>query len=344
MPNPYPLYASDLTLWKCPRALYYHSTARDKRTPLDDVTKQRLNHFARLETMAIALLKDSGWNIIKPEHFMPGVIVSKDEQELFIYKDGEGNDIMRGRIDLIACPPGKEIGGLFEVKTVMESIFNKTDSITDLIDMPIWWSGQVAQWIMYMYMSGRDYGGIVQFCRETGAVKVHYGSILKGHEYYNQELSAFAETVIHNVDTAWIGAVTGIEPEFCEDLSVCSKCWCFGNVCHPPIKHEGVNANFLGYVSGDEVARMVEIEPFAKEYESLKRRIEEPLKQAVRDFHGAPDQGWLIGDGRFLAKAKVSERTNYKVPEEIKKQYAEKSVTISIRIESLEQGASHEET
>jgi len=334
MANPQALYASELTWWKCQRALYYHMVEKARKPALGDELKKKLNHYARLETMAFQLLKESGWNIIAPKSFKPGVIVPKDEQELFVYRDQEGNDIVRGRIDLIACPPGDEIGGLFEVKTVNESVFNQTHSIESLIEMKHWWSGQVAQWCAYMYMSGRDYGGIIQFCRESGEIKIHYGSIIKGHKYFNEAVSEFSNTVMHNIDSAWIGAMTGVEPPFCQDLSLCSSCWCRGVVCHPPIQNAGIEMGFLGTFSKEDVARMVELEPLAKEFDKLERKIKEPLKVSIQD-HGVSPEGYLIGEGAFLAKAKTKKHTSYQVPDEIKAPYRKEGIAISITIEAL---------
>jgi len=344
MANPYPIYASDLTLFKCPLALYHCAVNRQKKPSLDAETIQRLNSYASMESIAIDKLRQSGWNIIKPINVTAGRIIPKDDQELFIYKDTEGNDIVRGRIDLVAAMQGIEEGGLYEVKTAGQYIYKGINMITDFIDSRHWWiPGQLAQWCMYMYMSGKNYGGIIQVDRDSLQVidgtyhveiKVHHASILKGHQFYNERVAEFMNLVVSNIDTAWDGALLGIEPEYCKDLSVCANCWCNRSVCFPPINNAGVEMGFIGTHSPDDIARLLEIEPIAKEYNKLKDKIEAPLKISIGD-RGNPEQGWILGAGQYLAKAKITPRINYNIPTNIKKQYAEKGQSVSITIESL---------
>ena len=347
MKNPYPIYASDLTLWKCPRALYHCAVNRDKKPPYDESTIERFNFYASLETVAIEMMKRAGWNVIHPLDTIPGTRVKREDQKQFVYKDSEGNDIMHGRVDLIASYQGQEIGGLYEIKTASKYIFDSVNVITDFIDTRYWWiSGQLAQWCLYMYMSGKDYGGIVTVDRDSLQIfdgelsiqmKVHHASVLKTHSFYNERVDTFMHKVIDNIDLAWTGARLGTEPDFCNDLSVCSHCWAKGVVCHPPIEREGIDMGFIGTHSPDDIARMLELAPLAREYNGLKDKIEKPLKVSIQD-HGAPEQGWIIGEGKYLATAKLSKpRKVYEMPDEIKKQYeTEGSPSISISIESLE--------
>lgn len=349
MANPYPIYASDLSLWKCSRALYNCAVNRHRKPELDDETKDRLDYYASLETVVMHNLKvKHGWNVIIPERFEAGKRIPKDAQPLYIYKDGDGNDAVRGRIDMVASLPGVEEGGLYEIKTASPYIFKDINSIEDFIDSRHWWiPGQLAQWCLYMYMSGKNYGGIVTADRDSFVIndgvlsintKVHHASILKGHEYYNKRVADFMHAVMDKIDHAWMCALTGLNPEYCNDLSVCANCWCKqAGVCSPPIKGEGIELGFLGTHRPDDIARMLELEPLAKEYNSLKRKIEEPLKLFVKD-HGAPGQGWVVGEGRYLATAKTSERTSYAIPQDIKKEYATKTTAVSISIECLEGG------
>lgn len=331
MPNPQAIYASDLTMYNCPRALYNCAVNRHMRPKLDEETIRRLNHYAALETVAFGELKKLGWNIINPDEWTPGVTVPKDKQELFIYKDKDNNDTMRGRIDLVACPPGIEQGGLYEVKTAGEYIFKQINKIDDFIDTDKWWiPGQLAQWGMYMYMSGKNYGGIVQLNRDSlmlkdggfdAEIKIHHCSILEDHKYYNERIDEFiTDLVVGNIEEAWAGALTGIEPDFCQNLATCSHCWCRGICCFPPVEHEGVEIGFIGHASSEQVTRMEELRPLVKEFNGLKKLIEDPLKLSI-DEHGYPPQGFIIGDGDYLAQAKVTLSPKFAVPKEVKEKY-----------------------
>lgn len=337
MPNPRPLYASDLGMWQCPRSLYYSATMRHLRPDLDEETKDKLDYYSILETLSMDRLKKHNWNIIQPEKWAVGVPVKKQDQPLFIYKDDEGNEIMRGRVDLIAAPPGVEIAGLFDIKTSNTHVFERTDSLHSLMRAKHWWSGQVAQWVMYMYMSGRDYGGIIQFDRDTGRNQIHFGSIVKGHKYYDKALDAFSQDVINNVDIAWTGARLGVEPDYCDNLTLCRDCWCKGaSICSPPIENRGIETALISATSADDVESYLKLKPIKRDFERLKNSIEEPLKHYISE-NGNPEKGFIIGDGRYIAKASIATTTRYEYPEAIKQQYrVEDGQRVTIKIEPIE--------
>jgi len=317
MTTPRHFWATELAIGhKCPRHLAHCSLNRKQRPEPSPALLKKFKYYKILETVCIYQLQhDDGWAIIKPIDVVIGREITREEQERVTYiKDGE--EVLSGYVDLFATPPElipKELkrGGIYEIKT--SHPFRSAKTIDELLDDETGFThGQIAQYAAYAYMTGR-YGGLIYFTRDSSDTTIIEADLADDMPNYSERFVEFTHGLMESVDKAWSCLKQGVMPDYINDASVCLKCWCYhAGLCLPPMEFEGVKMDFIDTIEEDMILRRNELKPLAAEYDKLDKMIKNQIKAFI-EIGGNPEQGFLIGGGRFHTQANLINRKGYTV-------------------------------
>lgn len=204
-----------------------------------------------------------------------------------------------------------------EVKKMSGYTFDKIrDGVEGLEDMrAVWWMRKYVRQLMVNLLGQNfDRGMFILINAESGAWKI----IPVALDYDEAEWSLkMAKTIKSHFEAKTL-------PDRIDfDAEICGKC-SFLAVCLPDIeKNPAVKFEDNPQLEED-IARLKEIEPEAKEHERLWKRIKEAVAGAAN-----------VAIGQWVVVNKTVMTTRYDVPDDIKKQYAKKLPTTRMAIERL---------
>ena len=239
----------------CPRASSITSCARemvlsikhwDKKTPPDTYLMQRFQEGNDQERKVIRDLMDIGFEV-------------SQGQIPFEIKGRGYRVIITGHIDGKLRWAGKDIP--FEVKSLNPNIWNQIETADDLNKWD-WTRKYLRQMQIYLYGNNEEEGlFIITDCLG------HWKFLPVTFDCLQMEaILCRCEEVMDYVEGK--NETPGELPEFCDDQSICRKCWAFGSLCQPPIN----------FGEGLQVIDNEDME------ETLKRR--EKLKETSKEYIG----------------------------------------------------------
>lgn len=219
-----------------------------------------------------------------------------EQQRLFELKDKKGRLLLRGKIDgKMDC--GGRIGVPFDLKTMHPNMFDRFDTVEDLLDHQFF--GKYPKQLMaYEYMNNID-TGFLWIDNMLGKWKfIEVPMDWNRMENILKQL----ETAVEAIDAIKNGADEAATlPPFHYDPSYCLRCWAFKRVCTPPF-FDGEGMRMINDPEfADKITRRAELDPMATEYDKLDKEVKETLKAAMK-----PRDNWIIGD--WLISASEKER------------------------------------
>jgi CRISPR/Cas system-associated exonuclease Cas4 (RecB family) len=191
-----------------------------------------------------------------------------------------------------------------EIKSSAPNPFNSVNSAQDMFNHKYHYMRKYpAQLTLYMLMDGKDEGVFLFKNKSTGELKEIWMSL----DY------EFAESLIKKAETINKHIADGTLPEPIDyDENICGDC-AFRHICLPDrIGKEIEQINDEELV--ELLTRYEALKESAKEYKQIDDRIGEIVKGKEKI---------LAGD--YYIEGKWCERTNYKIPDDLKEKYAMKS-------------------
>jgi len=280
----------------CIRFLVLSRLHSDKKA-LHDVGLQRIFDEGNLHEFAVLReLQDAGFQII-------------EQQRPFEWKKFR----LTGRIDAKISINGTAIP--LEIKSCSPNIFQHILNLPpeEMTKSKYSWVRRYPGQIMaYMLMDGKEEGIIIFKNKSTGEkCQKNFKLDLEYTEEILKKLERVNECIAKNE----------IPPV--EVSEECKRCGFMKTMCYPD---QDYGPGF-DLISDEEVEvkliRWDELKEKAKEYEELDKELKEIFK----------GKSAIVGD--FKVESKEFERKNYKVPDEIKKQYVEISTYFRTSIEKL---------
>jgi predicted Zn-ribbon and HTH transcriptional regulator len=267
---------------------------------LHDVGLQRIFDEGNIQEEAmIRELQGAGFKII-------------EQQRDFNWKELQ----LTGRIDAKLSLNGSDFP--LEIKSCSPNVFPVVKQTTpeDMIKSKYFWVRRYpGQLLMYMLMSGED-TGIILFKNKTTGEKCQ-----KIFELHDENLE-YAESILKKLEEV-NGFVSRKELPTVEMIEECKGCGFAKTSCFPGQDY-GPGFDFIADDKLEaKLVRWEETKETAKEHEELDKELKEHFKGKTA----------VVGD--FMIESKEYEHTNYKVPKEIKEQYAEKSTYFRTTIERL---------
>lgn len=287
----------------CARNIVYQVLDWDQKKPFDDWMIARFEEGRRQERTIIQELRQDGFEVIDQD--VNGQLrIMVPEQDTAEFRQGE---VLTGRIDGLIKWDGKWIP--FEVKSVNPNKYNSIKSIDDFRKNPMYrvWSRQ-----MQVYLLGRN--------AEQG---IFILSDCLGHRMYVPVSLDYGEAdwILKHLENAARAIKKREYPDrIAYNDQICGRCP-FAHVCMPDVIHQGMEI-----IDSEDLEKKLnrrqELAPLAKEFEELDEEVKDTAKGYGKDL--------LVG--RYSLFLKAGERTQYNVPDEIKKAYAEKVPTMMVKI------------
>ncbi len=281
----------------CVRQLVYYRTEWDKQA-LPDINSIKAFEEGHLQEEAVKrLLMDAGFQIIEAQRSVADALFKKHN--------------ISGHLDFFLGGNGIPKPILCEVKSMSPNIFKQMNAIEDLERYP-WTRKYRAQMMLYLLGSGEESGLFVFKNKSTGEIRLIEAAIDLG---YAESLLAKANEIEGFVKAKTL-------PDRITDTKECDHCP-FKHLCLPDVVNQAA-----ALISDPEfeamLARRDELDDARREYSTLDDEIKATVKSMPES---------QVVAGNWLIEKKTGRWTEYKVPEEIKKQYASfgERVTISIK-------------
>lgn len=259
------------SLEECSRRMVYEITHWQLRPPFEPFVQARMEEGKKQENRVIQELLDLGFTI------------TENNPPPFEIRDKQGRLILRGMIDGKCLWQDKKVP--FEIKSVDKNIFAALEDVSDF-NKYFWMRKYILQMTAYLYANNEEEGLFI-LVDMAGHWKIFIATL--DYEVMEKILQQ-CEYVVDCVEK-------GTLPDFCQDVSVCRKCWALGRICTPPLEaKEG-----LQVIDDPEIefnlAKRQELQPQAKEYEALDKRLKEYFKNKLHSVCGDFE---IIGQERIM--------------------------------------------
>jgi hypothetical protein len=282
------VYASGYS--DCVRRLVLEMTDGDKQPAWDAEVLGKFRRGQDRERDLIADLKRIGRDCI-PAFEVIG------EQERFVLKDHKGRDAISGKVDA-RLQFSRDVKAPLEVKGWHPNMVDRIDCFADLFNSP-WTKKGAYQLLAYLLGSGEPLGFML--LDKSGLPKLIPVELEPNLDKI--------EDFLQKAELAHDHKDAGTFPDFIEDPDECKRCWCFGNICNPPMDF-GEGAVVLDAEFEATLLRREELIQAHKEYESLDKEV----KDQCRGIEEAVC-------GQFLLLGEWQTRKKLDIPKEIKAQY-----------------------
>ena len=278
--------ASELGWWEeCPRYLVLIRTDSDK-LPLHDIGLQRIFDEGRKQEKLIRMeLEEAGYEIKD---------VQRDEKWTHLE--------ITGHIDGKIKTDGKFM--LLEIKSCSPNVFRAISNYHTADELRAskhsWIRHYYSQIQAYHLLFGEEEGVILFKDKSTG--KKHQVLSILDYEYC-ERMCKVMEEVNKRIKVN--------DPWPVEEKSACRHCGFQKTVCFPNLDF-GPGYDFLSDEETEmKLLRWEELRESASEFQDLDKDLKEHFK----------GKSAVVGD--FLIESKEFERTNYSVPDDVRKKYAE---------------------
>ena len=204
---------------------------------------------------------------------------------------------------------------VLEIKSVSPFYFDKIQTLEGFKEHPFTHKWYV-QTQIYMYQSSIE--GAIVFLKALGGrprllgFPMDYDCV----DYYLKRAERIDEAVKNNRNLKTV-----------DNPRICRRCPFFEVVCTPGLEY-GSGADYANSKEvEDALNRREELEPGAKEFKELDTMVKNTMK-SIKSEH-------LI-IGAWVMTKKLIQTTQYNIPPEVKKQYAEKKESVKIQFEKVE--------
>lgn len=301
----------------CLRYLVYERTIWDKKLPISPELALRFKVGKIWERQTIIDLMEAGIEVIEQQrpYFIPEVELS-------------------GKIDGKIVVNGKYY--VIEIKSLGYE-FDRINSVEDIIMHDQWWvRGIYYQLNTYLGILRRQgekiEEGIIILRSLMGGIK---DFVVKYDERSFEKVLEKAEKIQEHLK-----AETVPEPLWRVDqtkIGVCIKC-SYRHYCLEELKSQGNIVFQEDEEINKKLNRYLELKEYVKEYQALEKEIKMLFvpgeEEIARNLEQGKDEEILVFNDVFV-KRKFYTMTFYKVPEEIKKQYAYKKPVCRLTINEL---------
>ncbi len=298
--RPY-VYASAWT--PCDRRMVLEMVEGDKLPPLPPEALANMRRGQDRERDLISDLRRIGRNA-EPAFEVVG------EQERFELKDRKGRVVGVGKVDAqLHFADG--LKAPLECKSWNVNLTARVETFEDLWRSP-WTKRGAYQMLAYLYGSNHEVGFMM--LDRNGLphlLPVELNKHLEEmEEFLGRATAAMDAAELYKVRNAEDDSGTLALPDYIRDADECKRCPFFGSVCNPPVSRGEGAAILTDETLHVALERRAELEPAAKEFDSLDGEVKEKLR------------GVELGlAGNFLVEGKWQAKTSYEIPKEIKKQY-----------------------
>lgn len=215
-----------------------------------------------------------------------------------------------------ANPDGTDLWIPMEFKSISPYDYAAINSIDDMVFHKKWyirkWPGQL---LIYMLIENKEFGMIMLKNKVTGELKqINFkmeGAVLE-----------LAETYLKKLDIVNKCVKEGHYPERIDDRSVCDMCD-FAKICIPDELNDSIQ-----FLDDDALKKAIdeyfELKPLAERYEEVNDSLKEEAEKKGKG-------NYIVGN-KYEFRVAVSKGTKYVVPDDIKKQYAEETVSVRKKI------------
>ena len=253
--------ASDIS--ECERETVLGITHWQEKPPFTPHSAARMERGSQIENMVILELQKLGFEV-------------RVERKPFELRDREGRLVCRGKVDGFIKHDRQDVP--VEIKSMNQHVWEKITNYQDFQRFH-WTKKYPNQLQMYLYANDLETGMfLLDDCQghwKMIPVKLDLG---------------YVETILQRLESAVAHIEAKTVPDFHPDMSVCRKCWAFGNVCIPPGSH-GEGLQVLDDVELEaDLNRRGELEAAYREYQDLDKRVKERLKGRAQVVCG----DWLI--------------------------------------------------
>lgn len=201
-----------------------------------------------------------------------------------------------------------------EIKGLSQFNWESINSLKDMIEHKAYYVRKYpAQMMTYLYMTNEPEGLFILKNKQSGKIK--FIPIELDLEYMESLLKK-SEEVNRLIDTK-------TTPQGIDDLDICQGCP-FRHVC---FKDQSFGNGVIALDDDSlsvKVAKLLEIEPIAKEYDKLKETVGDQIKERAKSER--PDDkkaDFIVGD--YVLSCSQVQTTKYNIPDEVKAPFAEKS-------------------
>lgn len=283
---------------ECDRQMVYGVLNWQERAMFNEEVQARLNEGNEQERKVVSELLGMGFK----------VILAQQPVEI---KGIGGVMLARGRIDgFIEIDRATRFP--FEIKSMNPNIFNAIKTLDDMSKKP-YQRKYIRQLQMYMFGNNVEQGlFILTDCLGHWKLLPVYLDLGE------------CEAILQRLERAYKGIQSKTYPNRIPyDSSICDMCpfslTCLQDVLNKPAELID-NKEFETTID-----RMLELKPISKEYGELYDKIKTTTKGIEK----------IIVGGKYLIQQVPSQRTEYKIPDDIKKQYAKKVPTARMVIQDL---------
>lgn len=270
----------------CERYLVYQRTQWEKAQIPSVVREFIFDGGRNIEQLAIRELQDAGFT------------VTQQGRDFEMKEQG-----ISGHIDGYISLNGSDSYPI-EIKGISPFEFDKLNTSEDMLrSKKHYIRAYPAQLQLYLLMANK----------EEGLFYIKNKLTFMPKEIWMKLDMGFAESLLLKAETINVHIKNGTLPDRIDELTICQDC-AFRHICLPP----------LDFGPGVEIVDSKELEEMLDKREELKsahqeyEEIDERIKEKVEGHEKLMVGDWII-TGKYI------ERTNYKVPKDIKEQYAEKS-------------------
>jgi len=287
----------------CARNIVYQVLDWEKQRPWDDFMLARFEEGRRQEKAVIEELRKDGFEIIDRDE-NGQLTISVPETNTKEYRRGE---VLTGNIDGLIKWEGKWLP--LEVKSVNPNKFNRINSLDDFKKDPLY-RRYLRQLTMYMY--GKNAEEAIYILTDCLGHRKYLPFTLDYEE---------AEWILKHLEKA-VKAIRAHEyPDRIPYSSkTCDGCP-FVAECIPDVAHQGMEILDKPEFEA-QLTRRDELAPLVKEYEEIDEEVKDTAKAVGKDM--------IVGG--FSVILRKGQRTAYNIPDEIKKGFAEKVETVTVKI------------
>jgi CRISPR/Cas system-associated exonuclease Cas4 (RecB family) len=287
----------------CGRNIVYQVLDWEKQAKWDDYMLARFAEGRRQEKAVIEELRNDGFEIIDRDE-NGQLTIAVPETNTADFRRGE---VLTGNIDGLIKWGGKWIP--FEVKSVNPNKYNKINTLDDFKKDPLY-RRYLRQLTMYMY--GKNAEEALYILTDC-----------LGHRKYLPFTLDYEEGdwILKHLERAVRAIKAHQYPDRIPyNSNICDKCP-FVAECIPDVCNQGAEIVDKPEYEA-QLTRREELAPLVAEYEELDEEVKDTAKAVGKDM--------IVGG--FSVILRKGQRTAYNIPDEIKKGFAEKVETVTVKI------------
>lgn len=307
----------------CARSIAFEQVAYGEKTKPSAALMQRFEVGNLMETLTIRDLQEA----LKPQD------IRVEQTNVPIPFNAEN---IGGKVDCVMVMPDRKTFFPVEIKSQTPMVFGKIKSLKDMYESDhVWMRCYPAQLMIYLYFTNCE-NGLFVFRNLNGGIDQL--NVTLDYEYTETLLQK--AKLVNNCVQKWKDRFikNSTDPHIDDELperipfagNVCGDCPFMSRCCPDMVGRAGIE-DLLWDVELNALCNIREQSKEVKDtYEDADEKIKKHAKASVAELKKGETKTLITQD--FIIECKGSERTNYDVPEDIKKKYASKAVSIRTTI------------